>query len=241
MKAMILAAGLGTRLKPLTDDKPKALVELAGKPMLQWAIEKLTDAGINEIVINIHHYPDQILSFLRQKKNFGIQIHISDERDLLLDSGGGIKKAEPFLAGHPFLVYNVDVITDLDLRAMAAAHESSLALASLAVRPRETSRYLLFDDSLRLRAWQNKKSGEYSGDPAVPGHPFQCLAFSGISLFSADIFEHITETGAFPLVGMLLRLAPQHLVRAYVHEEGYWFDLGSQSNIEKAALFLNRH
>jgi len=239
MKAMILAAGLGTRLKPLTDERPKALVEVAGKPMLQWALEKMSAAGIHEIVINIHHYPDQILDFLAKNNNFGLHIDISDERDSLLDSGGGIKKASAFLAGHSFVVYNVDVISDIDIRAMAEAHHQSHALASLAVRPRETSRYLLFDEKLRLRAWQNTKSGEYSGETASPGQAFRALAFSGISIFSPEIFEHMTESGPFPLVGMLLRLAPRHLIRAYIHPEGYWFDLGSPANIEKAKSFFN--
>ena len=157
---MIFAAGLGTRLKPLTDRIPKALVPVNGIPMLQHVILKLKQAGFTEIVINIHHFGEQIIDFLQAHQNFGITIHISDEREELLDTGGGIKKAIPFFSGNePFLVHNVDILSDTDLKALYDYHQQSTNDATLLVSQRETSRYLLFDkDNARLCGWINKQT-----------------------------------------------------------------------------------
>lgn len=239
MKAMILAAGLGTRLKPLTDHKPKALVEIAGKPMLEWVILKLIKTGIKEIIINVHHYPEQVLSFLEEKKNFGIDIAISDESDALLDSGGAILKASSFLNNdEAFLVHNVDVVTDLDISALAKYHAQKQALATLAVRQRQSSRYLLFDSTMRLKAWQNTSTGQHIGLKQTPEMPLKPLAFSGVYLISPKISPLITETACFPVIEMFLRLAPEYLIQGYCHDEGWWFDLGKEANMKEAALKL---
>ena len=161
MKAMIFAAGLGTRLKPLTDNKPKALVEVGGKTMLELVILKLKEAGFNEIVINIHHFGQQIIDYLKANNNFGLTIHISDERDYLLDTGGGIKKATPFLMGNePFLVHNVDIFSNVDLRQLYENHLKSGATATLLVSQRKTARHLLFNKENKLCGWHNNETGE---------------------------------------------------------------------------------
>jgi MurNAc alpha-1-phosphate uridylyltransferase len=155
MKAMILAAGLGTRLKPLTDDRPKALVEIGGVTLLELTIAKLIDNGFDEIVVNVHHFSEMLTSFIRSK-DFGVKTHISDESDRLMDTGGGIVKAARFLDGSdPFLVHNVDIITDIDLRLLYDSHKQSDALATLAVGKRESSRVFLFDSNMNLSGWQN--------------------------------------------------------------------------------------
>ena len=161
MKAMIFAAGLGTRLKPLTDNTPKALLPIRGKPMLEHVILQLKNAGFDQIAINIHHLGDQIIDFLAANNNFGIQIYISDERDYLLDTGGGIKHAAPFLQGdEPFLIHNVDIISNIDLRALYNHHLETNPLATLLVSKRKTSRYLLFNKENKLCGWRNRETGE---------------------------------------------------------------------------------
>ena len=158
---MIFAAGLGTRLRPLTDHTPKALVSVAGKPMLERVILRLKEAGFNDITVNIHHFGEQIIEFLRANNDFGITIHLSDERDMLLDTGGGIKKARPFLDGNePFLVHNADILSDINLAELYRHHRESNAEATLLVSQRQTSRYLLLDDANRLHGWINKSTGE---------------------------------------------------------------------------------
>ena len=158
MKAMIFAAGLGSRLKPLTDTMPKAMVPIAGRPMLEHVILKLKAAGFTEIVINIHHFGDQILDFLKANGNFGLTIHISDERELLLDTGGGVRKARPFFenSDEPFLIHNVDILSDVNLKELYDYHLQSGAVATLLASRRKTSRYLLFDMDKRLCGWINK-------------------------------------------------------------------------------------
>jgi len=161
MKAMIFAAGLGTRLKPLTDSMPKALVPIGGKPLLQHIIEKLSNAGFKEIVINVHHFPEQIIRFLRDNDNFGLHIEVSDESDKLLDTGGGIRKASAFLKGDtPFLVHNVDILSNADLGKLYDSHTRQEEMATLLVSQRKTSRYLLFDEQYMLKGWINDSTDE---------------------------------------------------------------------------------
>ena len=191
MKAMIFAAGLGTRLKPLTDHMPKALVPVAGRPMLEHVILKLKAAGFNELVINIHHFGEQILDFLRANQNFGLTIHISDERDCLLDTGGGIRKAEPFFRGNePFLIHNVDILSDTDLKALYEYHRQSGNDATLLASRRKTIRYLLFDDEKRLCGWINKDTLQTKpeGFAYNPEHHHE-YAFSGIHVISPSLFH----------------------------------------------------
>ena len=195
MKAMIFAAGLGTRLKPLTDHMPKALVPVAGRPMLEHVILKLKAAGFNELVINIHHFGEQILDFLRANQNFGLTIHISDERDCLLDTGGGIRKAEPFFRGNePFLVHNVDILSDTDLKALYEYHRQSGNDATLLASRRKTIRYLLFDDEKRLCGWINKDTLQTKpeGFAYNPEHHHE-YAFSGIHVISPSLFHYMED------------------------------------------------
>ena len=237
MKAMIFAAGLGTRLYPLTLNKPKALVEIAGKTLLQLAIEKVGQAGYNELVINIHHFGDQIIDFLKKNNNFGLSITISDERNQLLDTGGGILNAQPLLVGdEPFLVYNVDVLSNIDLQLFRKYHDERGGLATLAVRDRKTSRYLAFDQSMQLCGWKNIKTGDEISTRNIQN--CSLLAFSGIQLIEPSIFKLITETGSFPLIPLYLRLAKDHRIMGYHDNSFLWMDLGKPDQIIEAAKFI---
>jgi len=236
---MIFAAGLGTRLYPLTLDRPKALVEIAGKTLLQLAIEKVSHAGYYDLVINIHHFGEQIIEFLQKNNNFGLTITISDERDQLLDTGGGILKAAPLLTGdEPFLVYNVDVLSDIDLHLFRKYHYEQGGLATLAVRDRKTSRYLAFDESMQLSGWKNIKTGEEITSRNVQN--CSLLAFSGIQLIDPSIFKLITETGNFPLIPLYLRLARENQIYGYNDPSLLWMDLGKTDQLKEAEKFVGK-
>lgn len=239
MKAMILAAGLGTRLRPLTDKIPKALVSVHGRTLLELAIQKLKKAGIHDIIINLHHFPQQIRDYLVLKKNFGLNIEFSEETAVPLDSGGGIKKAAWFLAGdQPFLVYNVDVVSDIDLRRMMEYHLSVGPLASLAVKCRETQRYLLFDKENRLLGWNNAVTGETKiCMDLIPGE-IKKLAFSGIHIISPGIFSLMEKDDSFSIIDTYLRLARNHMILAYPHEADFWCDAGKPENLPVIESFL---
>jgi NDP-sugar pyrophosphorylase family protein len=240
MKAMIFAAGLGTRLKPITDFKPKALVEVNGITLLEHTINRILLNGFNEIIINVHHFSDQIISFLKQRNNFGIRMEISDESGQLLDTGGGLKKAGWFFNDNePFLVHNVDVISDIDLECMYQSHVQSNALATLAVRQRETSRYFLFNDEFKLCGWKNKKTGE-TKISSVNADSLISLAFSGIQVLDQSIFELITETGKFSMIDVYLRLSTYHKIIGFRHDNDYWIDLGKPDSLKEAENILNR-
>ena len=239
MKAMIFAAGLGTRLRPLTDNKPKALVEVAGKTLLQRAIEKVSEAGFREIVVNIHHFGDQIIDFLKKNNNFGLDIRVSDERDELLDTGGGILKAKPWLdVSEPFLVYNVDVLSSLDLRRLVEWHHEHKALATLVVRKRDTARYLLFDKEMQLSGWTNIQTGEIKMSREIPAT--EMFAFSGIHIIEPSVFPLITETGKFSIIPMYLRLAAQNPIYGFEDTSDLWMDLGKLEQLELAEKMLNQ-
>jgi len=239
MKAMILAAGLGTRLRPLTDHRPKALVEVAGLTMLEITLSRLRAFDIREVVINVHHYADMILEYLKTNDNFGMRIEVSREK-MLLDTGGGLKKAAYFfLEGSngidkPFLVHNVDVISTIDLRRMVKFHTEHQALATLAVQDRETSRYLLFDEQLQLCG---RRSGNDQKNEFVRwSQPAQALAFSGIHIISPRLFAMLSEEGAFSIIASYLRLAANgEKILAFRADEYYWRDLGSPDNVLQAA------
>jgi len=225
MKALILAAGLGTRLRPLTNSIPKALVYFDGKPLLQYALEHVKRYGVNEVIINVHHFAGQILEFLRRNNNFSLDIAVSDESDELLETGGGLLKAAWFFNdGEPFIVRNVDIISDLDLSEMALYHSEAGALATLAVRKRESSRYFLFDDKSNLCGWENLKIGEkrISRESDV----VTSLAFSGIQILQPDIFSLITETGKFSLTDLYIRLSAGHVIKGYPDRGLIWKDIG---------------
>ena len=238
MKAMILAAGLGTRLRPLTNDRPKALVEIAGRTLLEITLTRLRSFGVNEVIVNVHHFADMVVDYLRVHRNFGMQIEISRE-DALLDTGGGLKKAawfflrNPDSANQPFLLHNVDVLSTIDLKRMVEYHTERRALATLAVQHRKTSRYLLFDPSLQLCG---RRSGE-GGKPELvrAASEVDALAFSGIHAVSPRLLSMLSEEGAFSIITSYLRLATQgEPIQALPADKYYWRDLGKPENIAQA-------
>ena len=227
-KAMILAAGLGTRLRPITDTIPKALVKVDGHTLLEGAIRHLANYGVKEIIINVYHFADQIIQYLDQNINFGLNITISDEKDQLLDTGGGLKRSSRFFAGRePFFVRNVDIISDLDLTSMMEYHLQSHALATLAVRKRETSRYFLFNPDHRLCGWTNLKTGEKSLS-FESSRNLEMMAFSGIQILNPEIFDLITEEGKFSLTTLYLRLAKDHTIMGFIDNGSVWRDVGKE-------------
>ncbi len=231
-KAMIFAAGLGTRLRPLTDNKPKALVEVSGIPLLEIAIRRLKRYGFREVVVNIHHFGQQIVDFLESKQHFDIQIHISDERELLLDTGGGLKKARSLIGNHPFLVYNADIISDINLGQLYDAHLASSALATLATRDRKTSRYLLFNDQRRLVGWTNAKTGELK--LPVPAAVYRQRAFSGIHVLSPEIFQFMPDQQIFSIIDVYLSAAAHRPILEYPHDKDRWIDVGKIPQLKEA-------
>ena len=240
MKAMIFAAGLGTRLRPLTNDKPKALVEVNGMSLLEINIRRLIHFGFREIIINIHHFGDLILEFLEKNKGFGIRIEISDERDLLLNTGGGLKKAASFFEdGNPFLVCNTDILTDLDLKAFYDFHIKNKAIATLAVRNRRTSRYLLFNEkNNELVGWMNRKTGElkWSRFEEVVVN----WAFSGIHVIEPKIFDFMPQEAVFSIIDVYLLVSKHHSILGYLHNENIWLDVGKHEELEKAKGIIDR-
>lgn len=233
MKAMIFAAGRGTRLKPITNNIPKALVEINHTALIEILIKKLIKAGISDIVINVHHFANQIIEFLNNKQNFGVNISISDESDLLRDTGGGLKYAqELLLSDEPVLIHNVDVITDIDLYDFINIHKKSGALATLAVRKRNTKRYLLFDNEHTLCGWKNISTGEIIRARS-PHKSLIPLAFSGIHIVQPNIFEYICEEGVFSIIKLYLRLAEKHLIKGYVHSDTFWDDIGKMQQLKE--------
>jgi mannose-1-phosphate guanylyltransferase len=305
MKAMILAAGLGTRLRPLTDHRPKALVELAGRTLLEITLSRLRTFGVNEVIINVHHFADMVIDYLKSKNNFGLRIEISREDDLLLDTGGGLKKAAWFFlegsqrtakkksstvipsevrnpgkastqsssdqkldasgnADEPFLLHNVDVLSNIDLHRMVQFHNENHALATLAVQSRESSRPLLFNDQLQLcgRASRTgtpaispsvipsearnpgRQSAQLYNDrtqPVAASDTLHSLAFSGIHVISPRLLPMITEEGVFSVIDAYLRLAAQgDKILAFRADQYYWRDLGRPSDLTQASLDLQQ-
>jgi NDP-sugar pyrophosphorylase family protein len=237
MKAMILAAGLGTRLRPLTDNQPKALVEVAGRTMLEITLSRLRAFDVREVMINVHHFADMILEYLKANNNFGMRIEVSRE-EVLLDTGGGLKKAAYFFLEDgletPFILHNVDVISTVDLRRMVQFHSDNQALATLAVQHRETSRYLLFDEHLQLCG---RRSGHAQKSELLrSSHKVQPLAFTGIHVISPRLFGMMIEEGVFPIITSYLRLAiGGGKILAFRADNYYWRDLGRPDDLIKAA------
>jgi len=238
MKAMILAAGLGTRLRPLTDQRPKALVEIGGRTLLEITLSRLRTFRVSEVIINVHHFADMLMEYLRANNNFGMSIEISRE-EVLLDTGGGLKKAAHFFlknsnrSEEPLIVHNVDVLSTIDLGQMVQFHEEHRALATLAVQHRDTSRYLLFDSQLQLCGRRIKRE---QPDIVRPANPLAALAFAGIHVISPRLLLMITEDGAFSIIATYLRLAAQgEKIVAFRADEYYWRDLGTPENVEQAA------
>ena len=238
MKAMILAAGLGTRLQRLTLTRPKALVEVQGFPLLAWVIGRLVQHGFTEIVVNAYHLADQIVAFLddyqRQPGHTGLSLAVSRETHLL-GTGGGVQNAAWFLDdGHPFLVHNVDVLTDLDLNCLMEAHRDSGAIATLAVQERKSSRQFLFDDQQHLCGWQSIPSGQTRIAKPTSG-PLTPLSFTGIQMISPEIFRRHSAEPPFSLVETYLQLAAAgETITAFRADNARWLDLGSLENLERA-------
>ncbi|MBP5319301.1 MAG: nucleotidyltransferase family protein [Paludibacteraceae bacterium] len=240
MNAMIFAAGLGTRLKPITDTIPKALVSIGGQTLLERTIVKLKRAGFDHIVVNVHHFAGQIIEFLRANQNFGIDIRISDESGQLLETGGGIRKAAPLLGNEPFLIHNVDILSDTDLSALYQAHIHSQADATLLVSRRASSRALLFDDEGRLRAWLNKTTGQLRS-PLTDARPetLHEYAFSGIHVFSPSLFPLMEGwPEKFPIMDFYLDVCLRAHLQASVAENLRLIDVGKLNSIAEAESML---
>ena len=242
MRAMIFSAGLGTRLKPLTDTMPKALVPLAGKPLLQWQVERLRDAGIRDIIVNVHHFPDMIIDTIRQNDGWGCHITVSDERDLLLDTGGGLRKAimangESQMANEPILACNVDILSNIDLHALLSGYSrlssSSRPSSLLVVSERKTQRYLCFDPADRLCGWTNIATGE------LRGHDGRHLAFSGMQILSPEALDllRLMPDGKFSLIDFYLRAMNELPLQAYVPTDYRMMDVGKIDQIAQAERF----
>ena len=273
MKAMIFAAGLGTRLKPLTDTLPKALVPLAGKTLLQWQMERLKAAGITDIVVNIHHFPDMIIHYLRENDNFGCRIAVSDERDMLLETGGGLRKAKSLLLGsgsresgnndEPILVYNVDILSNIDIPTLLRAYNPD-EMGVVVVSSRDTQRYLLFDHDNRLRGWTNIATGEVrptslvsslnilppTGEADLQAKPtyqlqrsdLSPLAFSGMQVLNPRIFNAMDKVVAekgdkFSLIDLYLSIAEKEILRAFIPENYRMMDVGKINQLSEAEAF----
>ena len=236
MKAMIFAAGLGTRLKPITDTMPKALVPVCGQPLLCHVITKLVAAGYDDIIVNVHHFPDQIIDYLCIN-DFGVHITVSDERDFLRETGGGIKHVRSLLESSPFLVHNVDIISNLDLKWLREQHKAD-ALATIVVSERETQRYFLFDEEGRLKGWTNVKTGEVRspfGD--IDPSQYRKLAFAGIHLMSPAIFDAFDKLGfgdRFSITDFYLKACAEYPIYAAVPPGFKMVDVGKKETLSEA-------
>jgi NDP-sugar pyrophosphorylase family protein len=238
MKAMIFAAGLGTRFKPWTDKHPKALAVVNGKSLLQRNVEYLQQFGITDVVVNVHHFADQISDAIHTNKGWGSNIVISDETDAVLETGGGLLKAKSSIGSDRFLTINVDILTNLNLQHFLQHHEQQQAAISLAIAQRDTSRFLLFNDQVRLCGWRNIKEHAILEKIAVPASHYLQRAYSGIALFEPSVLEEIPFTGKFSLIDVFLHLAPSSIISGYDHSGDKWVDVGRPESVPVAeALF----
>lgn len=233
---MLLAAGLGTRLAPFTNSHPKALARVGDTTLLEWNIRYLQRFGIREVIVNVHHFADQIEGALRESGAWGSTISISDERNEVLETGGGLKKAAHFFKGEEaFVLMNVDVLTDLDLAGLIAAHEGESPLATLAVMKRASSRYLLFNESMQLRGWRNEKTGAERGAGGMP------FAFSGIQVISAALLNAIHHEGKFSLIDVYLdAVGAGGTIKGFDHSEGRFLDVGKPETLAAAASLFEK-
>lgn len=237
MRAIVFSAGLGTRLKPLTNTIPKAMVQLNGKPLLWHAIEKLKAAGIREIIVNVHHFSEQLIAYI-ENTNFEIPVSISDESDQLLDTGGGILKAKEFLKqSRHFMAFNVDIVSTVNLSQLIEFHKNNKAMATLVVRERSTSRYLFWDKNHQLTGWKNLQTNEEKivGPTFHNSTPY---AFSGIQLLSSEIFDQIEEDGKFSIIDLYLRLGKTASIKCFIDRSDFWIDLGKPGQLEEAERIL---
>lgn len=241
MHAMIFAAGLGTRLKPFTDKHPKALAEIHGRTLLEHNVRYLQGFGIFDVVVNVHHFAAQIEKVIADHKGFGSRVQISDERNEVLETGGGLKKARSFFTGaEPVVVLNVDVFSDLDLGKMIAFHQEHAPLATLAVMQRSSSRQLLFDQDMRLTGWENQQTKEKRF--ALPGVPYKPFAFSGVQIISQQLLYSIAQDGKFSVIEVYLEAAarPYGKVLGYNHTGDWFIDVGKPDSLKQAELLLQK-
>jgi NDP-sugar pyrophosphorylase family protein len=243
MKAMLLAAGLGTRLKPWTDHHPKALAPVNGKSLLQRNIEYLQEFGIHEVIVNVHHYAAQIIDAIEQHKGWGTRITISDETNTVLETGGGLKKAAWYFEGEEdFVVMNVDILTDMRLDDMISRHRAVKPLASLAVSDRATSRYFLFDASGKLRGWRNVGTGEEKPATLHTAKDYAALeqkAFSGIHIINTSLLSMMKQEGKFSMVDVYLSLMDHHIIQCFDHSGALFIDVGKPESIVKAEAWFS--
>lgn len=232
MKAMIFSAGLGTRFKPWTDNHPKALAVVNGKSLLQRNIEYLQQFGVTDVVVNIHHFPDQVREAIEKNKGWGSNVMISDESDELLETGGGLLKARKFLEDDTFLTINVDILAELNPKFFLAHHQQQQSIITVAVTNRETSRYLLFNKYNRLCGWKNTKTGEEK--IVLQAKDIFPKAYSGIALFEPTVFDLIPFTGRFSLIDVYLALAPENKIASYEHDGERLLDVGKPESLEQA-------
>lgn len=246
MNALIFSAGLGTRLKPLTDTLPKALVPIGGKPLLQWQVQRLRAAGITNIVVNVHHFADKIIEAIREADGWGCTIQVSDERDCLLETGGGLRKAKDLLLRSdndqtPILACNVDILSNIDIQSLCAAYDPH-TMGTLVVSERQTQRYLLFDEQHTLRGWTNIATGEVRPSSLNTALEYNQLAFSGMQILNPAIFNHMDAIMAvkgekFSLIDLYLSLCSEYVFKAYVPSDYRMMDVGKIDQIDEAERF----
>ncbi len=237
MKAMIFAAGLGTRMGEITQTVPKALVEINGKSVLRLAVEKCTSHGFDDIIVNVHHFADLVEDEIRRLNKMGFRITVSDERELLLENGGGLYKARGFFDRQPFLLYNVDIISDLDLSALYVTHLANKGLATLAVRHRPGNRFYLIDNKGLIRGWRNVSTGEQILAGKVDTELTE-IAFSSMHIMEPEIFNYMQE-GIYTFTTLYLELAKDHKIYTLLHDDGYWIDIGTPESLEQARKLLS--
>lgn len=239
-RAMIFAAGLGTRLKPFTDHHPKALAVVNGKPLLQRNIEYLQSFGIRDIIVNVHHFADQIEDFIHAHDGFGCRVILSHEKEEPLETGGGLMKAAPFFQEQtlPFVVINADILTNLDLTAMYRAHIAEKPLATLAVTHRESSRNLLFNEQMRLVGWRNRKTGAEKMARPTTAEP-RPMAFSAIHIIEPELLGMVRQTGKFSIIDTYLDLAKDHDILGYAHDGDLVIDVGRPESVTEAEQYFH--
>jgi len=238
MKAMIFAAGLGKRLGSITESLPKALVDVNGKTVLQRAVEKCSFYGFDDIIINVHHFADMVEDEVKRLNKMGFRISVSNERKMLLENGGGLFKAREFFDSNPFLLYNVDIISDLDLNNLFRLHLEKKGLATLAVRHRPGKRFLLIDNEGQLRGWRNISTGQQIL-AGVEDTGLSELAFSSMHIVEPEIFNYMHE-GIYSMIDLYLKLASGHQIYTLKHDEGYWIDVGTPESLDLVRNLLKK-
>jgi len=240
MKAMIFAAGMGRRLGKITEAIPKALVDVNGKSLLHHAVERCSSFGFNDIIINVHHFADMVEKEVSRLNRMGFRIVISDERDMLLENGGGLYKARWFFDYNPFLLYNVDIVSDFDLSALWRHHIETKGLATLAVRHRPGKRFIMIDSDGRLRGWKNVETGEEKLAGVSNSDNLEIIAFSSMHIVEPEIFKNMNE-GVYSMIDLYLELAASHQINTIKHDEGYWVDVGTPESLDRVRIMLSEN